>query len=277
MWEDKINKEEIILELEKKVREFLKDPEIFAIFINKLLQLSEAEAKKMAFNTSFEIPGEVDIIKEYKNAEKIELPRCDYNKFSIGDVLFKRRSIREYENTPLSIHELTCILNYSYGIRETAPAYNLPNFPFRTAPSGGGLQGIELYCLVNNIDGIDEGLYYFNPVENALNVIFKGFCRGMLLELCRGQEFVAEAPVIFFLTGVLKKGLWKYSNTYYRILLIDSGCVAENIHLVATSLNLGSCIIAGFDAEKVAKFLQLEDPFEIPILIVSVGKIKRGM
>ncbi len=259
-------------EIEKLKKEIknLKEEE-FVLLINELLKFSEEEMKKLAFKQKYEIPSHVSIIKEYKDTKKVPLG-LSANRPSICDILLKRKSEREYSDIPLSISELSTLLIYSYGIRSFSYAYNYSNFPFRTAPSGGGLQSVEVYCVVNQVDSIEEGLYHFDPINNSLDLIFNGFCKGKLLELCRGQEFISGSAVVFILTMILSKRLWKYSPSYYKIALIDIGCVAENIHLLATAMGLGSCLIAGFDSDNLSRFLRLNDKLEIPALMISIGK-----
>jgi len=258
--------------LDRLIKEIkaLKEDEII-ILVDEVLKFSEESMRKFAFRQKFEIPSSVSLVKKYDNVKKISLESSPVKPF-LCDTLLKRKSIREYSEKPLTFQELSTLLVYSYGVRSFSPAYNYSNFPFRTSPSGGGLQSIEIYCVINKVEEIEQGLYHFDPIHNCLDQIFTGFCIGKLSEFCKGQEFVSNAGVVFILTMVLNRGIWKYSSIYYKIALLDAGCVAENIHLLSTAMDLGSCLIAGFNSEEVSKFIGVRDELEIPVLLISIGK-----
>ena len=64
-------------------------------------------------------------------------------------VLQKRRSIRDYTRTPLTLQELSGLLWATQGITEKSfsPWY-------RTAPSAGALHPIDTYFVVNRVEGL---------------------------------------------------------------------------------------------------------------------------
>lgn len=245
----------------------------FPIVVDSLLRYEENEENESSkyIETFKQIPESVKIVKEYPNSVKIRLPRPPRINALLGDTILRRRSIREYnEDKYISLNELSALLNYSYGVREFKPAYNFAEFPFRTVPTSGGLQGPEIYVVVNNVKGLPPGLYHFNPIVNCLEQIFTGILKGKMAKICLNQDFVAKASVVFIITAVLSRGVWKYSAKYYKFVLIDVGFIAQNIYLVATALKLGACAIAGFNSSEIIDLLALPED-EIPVLLVSVG------
>ncbi|MEW6456777.1 MAG: SagB/ThcOx family dehydrogenase [Acidobacteriota bacterium] len=261
---------EIIKIFEKQIRLNL-EKEAITILIDELLKYTDEDLKKFSTIATYTIPDSVCICKEYNDALQINLPEPYITKMALDEVILSRRSIRNYKKTSISLKALSTLLFYSYGVREYSPAYNFDNFPFRTAPSTGALQGVELYIIANNIQGIKEGLYHFNPLKRCIELLYEGVFKGKMKELCPGQEFVAEASIIIALTIVLSRGLWKYHTRYYKYAFVDVGCVAQNIHLVTCALELGSCLIAGFDENDLSRLLQLNKEEEIPALLISVG------
>lgn len=257
----------------EELRRQIDDPAYFALAINQLLETSLENMKAMA-SVSMCLPEEVSVIKKYKGHMTISLPQSSLPETPIGPIFMNRSSHREYKDEPLTIEEVSAVLRYGYGIRGYMPAYSLASFPFRTAPSAGGLQGIEVYCLINNVDGVSPGLYHYNPQEDCLDMVFTGICVGKLEEICRAQHFIPNAGIVIVLTIVLTRGTWKYCAPYYRFALVDCGCVAENLHLAASALGIGSCMVAGFEARTLKRLLQIEDDLEIPALMISFGKKK---
>ena len=102
---------------------------------------------------------EVSPFKRYPQADKIELPRkWDLEEARIIPLLQNRRSLRKYSDESLSVSELSFMLWASQGITAQAGKYL-----FRTAPSGGALYPIETYLSIHRVEGIDPGLYHFDP------------------------------------------------------------------------------------------------------------------
>ncbi len=77
--------------------------------------------------------------------------------------LRERRSIRDYSSTPLSLQDLSNLLWATQGITEKALA------PwYRTAPSAGALHPIDTYLVVNRVEGMEPGIYFFEVIEFSL-------------------------------------------------------------------------------------------------------------
>jgi len=52
---------------------------------------------------------------------------------------------------------------------------------------------------------------------------------------------------------------------------LETGAVGQNLHLVATALELGSCMVFGFDDEYTDSLLGLDGLQEFTTLLVAVG------
>lgn len=261
--------------LEDHIRSFLERPLDIALFINHLFKLSEEEYRKMAdmvMSSYVEIPETYKVVKEYPNTQKINLPKPKELKVDLGRVIMLRRSIRNYNEHALSIEDLSTLLYYSYGVSMVTHAYAFPEFPLRTVPTTGALSGVEIYLVANRVRGLKKGLYHWDGVSHSLNLLFLGTLEGKLLEifLTEEHEFAARAPLVLFLTVVLSKGVWKYFARYYRHVLIDVGCIVQNLYLIATGLGLGVCAIAGIDEEKAEKLIKTK-PDELVVLAISCG------
>ncbi|MCC6054505.1 MAG: SagB/ThcOx family dehydrogenase [Thermosphaera sp.] len=265
-----------IEELKKLYEEIRKrfTPEEISLLLHEFTIYREEDIISMGEITSkviVEAPESYKPVEEYPNSEKIKLPEPKKVKVSIDDVIMKRRSVREYSNTPLSLEDLSTLLNYSYGISTNIKAYGISEFPLRTIPTTGGLSAPELYVVVNNVKGLSKGLYHWYPPANSLELLFVGNLVGKIYEIgMRANSYAANAPVVFFITIALNKGIWKYGHMFYLYGLVDVGCLLQNIYLVATALGLGACGIAGFDKIKAAKMIGC-DPLQVPVLMVSVG------
>ncbi|MHC4567483.1 MAG: nitroreductase family protein [Planctomycetota bacterium] len=88
-----------------------------------------------------------DVYKDYPEADKIELPRFEPTQAaSFEQTLKQRKSIRDFQDRPISKGQLAYLLWASTGIQRIEGGYE-----FRTAPSAGALYPIETYLVVNNV------------------------------------------------------------------------------------------------------------------------------
>lgn len=211
--------------------------------------------------------------KRYAEQPRTKLPEGYSIPLSIEETLTRRRSNRAFEQRAvMPLAELSTLLKLSYGVRGFRFAYENQNFPVRTAPTAGGLQSTELYLVVNQVEGLNKGLYYFDANENELALLEQGYFRRKVVEACSYQEWITNAAVVLFLTSDIEKLFWKYGHRAYRMVHVDAGIVAENLHLVATALGTASCMISGYSDKKTNLILNIDAKKEFTVLLIAVGK-----
>ena len=197
-------------------------------------------------------------------AESVQLPEPQYDsKISIEKALYSRRSVREYEDKPLALNEISQLLWAAQGI--TGP------LGFRTAPSAGALYPIEIYLIAGNVNKLPDGVYKYKPDSHALVKILQGDRRADLCAAALGQTCVKKSAAVIVIAAVYERTMKKYGQRGIRYVHIEVGHVSQNIYLQGMSLNLGTVIIGAFDDEKVKKVLHMHGA-EQPLAIMPVGK-----
>src|SRR5205085_10994186 len=88
-----------------------------------------------------------------------ETPRLDRGSL---DVLRGRPA---GSNQPFTLRELSAILMFAGGIRESRQGDQQTK---RWAATAGNLGSVELYLVVRNIDGLPPGFYFYQPREHSL-------------------------------------------------------------------------------------------------------------
>ena len=103
--------------------------------------------------------------KVYSDAiKKIELPKPEFDKsIEFWSVIKNRHSTRKFTAESMSIMELSLFLFGMSGLNRI-----FPQFAFRTVPSAGGLFPIEIYPVVNNVKGLEKGVYHYNIQEHSI-------------------------------------------------------------------------------------------------------------
>jgi SagB-type dehydrogenase family enzyme len=82
---------------------------------------------------------------------------------------------------------------------------------------------------------------------------------------------ISLAPVTIAISGIFERSMLKYGERGVRYVFMEAGHAAQNIHLQAVSLNLGTVVIGAFRDDQVKSVLGLQ-PDESPLLLMPAGK-----
>jgi len=206
-------------------------------------------------------------VEGIEKTEKISLPK-EFIKgnLTVFDSIKTRRSIREYSEKPITLKELSTLLFATQGITSTN------GWEKRAAPSAGALYPMETYIVVNNVDGLDKGLYHYIPDEHALEIIKLGDFGKDIRSIGLGQAPLEEAAVDFIWTAVFERTTKKYGERGIRYIHIEAGHISENLYLQANSMGIGVVAIGAFNDDAINKFLGVDGEKESVIYINAVGK-----
>jgi SagB-type dehydrogenase family enzyme len=208
-----------------------------------------------------------DWFKTYPDAPRVDLPgprSCDG---LVTDALALRRSVRAYAPGPLDLQDLSALLWAAAGVTARGGGY-----AFRTAPSAGGLYPIEHYVVVNAVEGLEQGLYHYDVLGRALELVRPGDLRLPVARAALDQRIAALAQAVFVWTAVLERSRWKYGERFLRYVLLDAGHIAENVALAATALGLGTCQIAALYDEEAADLLGVDPDLEPVVYMSTAGR-----
>lgn len=196
----------------------------------------------------------------------IDLPTPNHSsKTSIEESLLKRRSVREFEDLPLNLREVSQLLWAAQGIKDKGR--------YRTAPSAGALYPLEIYIVINNVVSVSKGVYKYNPTKHQLERVLGKDIRKELSAAALGQKWIERASAVIVLSAVYERTTVKYGDRGIRYVHIEVGHAAQNIYLQAVSLNLGTTFVGAFKDEEVKRLLNFP-PDEHPLSLMVVGKIK---
>lgn len=191
--------------------------------------------------------------------KEIRLPSPKYSgTMSLEETLQKRRSYRSYYPNELTNEQISQLLWAGQGIANKT-------WGLRTVPSAGSIYPLTLY-LVNK-----DGVYEYLPRSHKLVLTTKGDKRPNLTRCSLGQSFISEAPINIVIVADFEKNKNKYgSNRGIRYTLIEAGHAAQNIHLEAVALGLGSVPIGAFWENVAQECLNLPTDLD-PIYIIPIG------
>lgn len=215
--------------------------------------------------------GEISY-KSYPEAQKLSLPgEFPGRGLSLDDAIRRRRSARDYSGEPISKPQLSRLLYYTYGLLKAgAPAEE--QGARRAVCSVEGLYPIEIYIVVNNVEGIARGIYHYNVPEHSLELLKEGDYRIRIANACLGQELVGHANVAIIKTALFDR-VKRYGGRGYRYVHLDAGRIGENVYLEAISMGLGVCGIGAFFDDQINEMLGIDGVKEAVIYVTSVGNV----
>ncbi len=205
-------------------------------------------------------------VKVYENAKIIQLDKdiSEVGRLSLHEAINSRRSVRKYQDTPLTFKEFSYLVLNSSSIREHGPGY-----AFGVIPTGGATNSMETYIYVRNVSGLEPGMYHFMKGENNLELIAPDLKSEAVNAAIKGQ--LRGAAITFIWTTIPYRAEYKYSYLSHKMIAMEAGHACQNVYLLSESIDCGAVAIAAYDQEKVDKLLNLDDN-EFVIYVATVGK-----
>lgn len=227
--------------------------------------VEESDQEKGINQPLLELPYD----KNAKSIELIEPSEIKIKDISVRQAIENRRSTRLYGQKKLSIEELSYLLWCTQGVSKVYEN----KATLRNVPSAGARHAFETYLLINNVEGINKGLYRYIALEHKLiEINTEEGIDDKILEASYKQKFVKSSAVTFIWTAVSYRMNWRYEERGYRYILLDAGHVCQNLYLSAENIDCGVCAIAAFDDDALNKVLNIDGVEQFAIYIGTVGK-----
>lgn len=195
----------------------------------------------------------------------------------LTDLIRKRKSIRSYDEAPMSLEELSWLLWASQGMKKVRDMES--GVTFRHVPSAGARHPLETYLFLNNVKGMKKGIYHYLPLEHEIELVDdrEDYDEELLAGVC-GQRYALKASVVFAWSVIPYRTEWRYGMKAMKYILIDVGHVCQNLYLAAEAMGMGCCAIGAYDQECMDELLgfmpgpSASPDYEFCIYLASVGK-----
>jgi SagB-type dehydrogenase family enzyme len=207
----------------------------------------------------------------------IKLPPYQNVNDSLGVTIRARRSLRQFSGRTMPLQELSTILFYGNGVTGDIAMISEehdPQWPkhslgppevahSRAASSGGGLNPISLYLVVQNVEKLEDGVYIYLPLSHSLKKVTALDDHKRKDHLALGVSWgtnVEPAKVnvaIYYVYGVYENSR-KYGDLGLAFAFVEAGEIAAHIHLVCTARKLGSSDIGGWEKVQTERFLGID-------------------
>ena len=214
------------------------------------------------------------LVKEPMGGKRIRLPQ-DFEDLAIENDFLKvintRRSHRVYSQKKVSLLQLSYLLWCAQGIQSIrGKSYAT----LRTVPCGGARHEFECYLILQNAEGVQDGLYHYLPWYHELECLQAcDDLKGRIDRALDEQVWADQANVIFLFSYVCYRAEWRYGIDAARMVMADMGHVSENVYLACTSIGLGACGIGSLDGTYCDQLFGLDGKEEFMIYAMSAGTI----
>jgi SagB-type dehydrogenase family enzyme len=196
----------------------------------------------------------------------------------LGEVLARRRSVREYTGDHLDLGQLATLLRAAGAVTATGHVDLVQGgeraIAFRTAPSPGGLYPVETWLLPLEVDGLPDSVWRYDARRDELvSVAAADRIAPALKSFAVPEDMISlsRAAAVLVLVGRPWKVMRKYGDRGIRYLFIEAGAIAENIHLAAGALGLGTVDCASVRDDEMHSALGLDGESSLLVHTVIVG------
>lgn len=183
-----------------------------------------------------------------------------------------RQSTYRFKNQGLTLAQLgellQCYASVGHG----------PSGVRRTVPSGGALYQLKFWLLLlKPFEGFAVGVHevvYRADGSVGLMAIHSQIAADLwqqALLACSNPEVLQHASAWLVVGADLKTIAKKYRNLAYSYALIEAGAVLQNLGLIASALNVGVHVRAGFDHSRMHEICHAGD---LTLLISAVMGVK---
>ncbi|PEU19229.1 MULTISPECIES: SagB/ThcOx family dehydrogenase [unclassified Bacillus (in: firmicutes)] len=211
-----------------------------------------------------------------------------YRRNTMSDTLTPEKLTGEYTYLPESIHKVENIIRVirnrhsSFeGIRkitisqsELSTYLKAATSYFRSDISSNGiLQNTILYCSIQDVEGLKNGIYQYDIDKHRLQLVCEGDFRADLQETLTVPivNNIWQTSICFFVVGNYNQIFSKYGDRGYRLLNMEVGLQMQRLYLTASYLNHGCHTTTGFLIDRVNEILCLKGTDLSAMAFILVG------
>jgi SagB-type dehydrogenase family enzyme len=210
--------------------------------------------------------------KTYSRGSTVTLPAAGDVRAAFSQTLRARRTWRRFGREPLSLAQLSVLLQLTFGAEKSMDLGLAGPAMLRSSPSAGARNPLEAYVVVRHVSGLAAGIYHYDPIGHRLARLKKGSQRSTIRRHLPGQSWYADASVLVLMTAVFARTEWKYPfPRAYRTVLIEAGHFCQTFCLVATALRLAPFCTAALADSIIERDLRIDGVTESVIYACGVG------
>ena len=173
----------------------------------------------------------------------------------LGETIRRRGSTRQFGHAPLTADELaTTLWAAARGFDADAPP---------------GL--VDLYLVVNAVEGVRPGAYFYQPAVHALELLAAGDFRNRSSYLCLEQPLGGDAAAVIYFLARLDAMLRTFGTRGYRLANLEAGLAGGRAYLAAYAQGFGASGLTFYD-RLVVEFFSPHADGKDAIFVTALGR-----
>lgn len=184
------------------------------------------------------------------------------------DAIKNRRSRRKCAHNALTLKELSFLLWATQGVTGANAAH-------RATPSAGSCNPFETYLIIQNVVGLDAGVYRYLPIEHKLCLITTDpevLTNASLACFELNQSRLQNMAVILVWAAIPYRSEWRFGPYAYKMMAMEAGHLVQNCYLAAEAVKCGVCAIAAYNQKLVDQVIGVNGRDEFAVYLATVGK-----
>jgi SagB-type dehydrogenase family enzyme len=133
---------------------------------------------------------------------------------------------------------------------------------------------VDLFLIVNAVEGIAPGAYVYRPEPHALELIRAGELRDLAGYLALEQPIAGDAAAALFFLTPLDDVLARWGNRGYRLVNLEAGIAGGRAYLTAYALGFGASGLTFYDQLVVESFAPSSSGMDA-IFVTALGQSVR--
>ncbi len=178
---------------------------------------------------------------------------------SLESVIIRRGSTRQFSLESISLQQFSTIIYYS--------TRGVPTDFLK--PYGNSL--IDLYIIINSVNDLGSGSYFYNREKNVLELLREGKFRHVAGNLGLDQALPADGSASLFLMSDLNKVLKRFGNRGYRAAQLEASITGGKLYLGSYAHSLGATGLTFYD-DQVTDFFSPHAKGKSVMFMVVIGK-----
>ncbi|MEZ0263924.1 MAG: nitroreductase family protein [Phycisphaerae bacterium] len=142
---------------------------------------------------------------------------------------------------------------------------------FPMFPEGPHLAMVRPFWIVQDVSGIERGLWYYHPPKDAWHLLSTGQYRREAKYIAGDRDTFGDAPAVCVLTANLHTLMTQGGPDTYRLAHLEAGIAGQRIYLAASSLGLACNVAPDFYDEDARAFFGLNKTGWEALGVIGVG------
>jgi SagB-type dehydrogenase family enzyme len=208
-----------------------------------------------------------------QGARELALPEGIELRMSLGEAVRRRRSTRSYNGDPVPLRYLATLLRAGLGVT-AGPDQSTGGIALRGTPSGGALYPVAAHVAALNVEGLERATYVYDPRRDSLwETGDELSVDAVLAAMASPNEasMTENAGLLLLLLGRPGRAMRKYGDRGMRHVFLEAGTIAQQTHLAAAALGLGTMDCSGLYDDEVHEALAVDGVYEALVHVVVVG------